>query len=441
MDNIGGSGGRPREAAGQARYANGDQQLRQLARRAVADPALVVRALEAARSAGSGLATLDPADTRHHLRAVTSVVVEAFTDHRPLTAAEREVVAHLGADRAHQYVPLPALLTGFQAARNELLRSLVASARADGVRAAVLVDGLVELDSLLIDVQQELVQAHVQAEAALRSTTRDVQAGVVRQVLLGSLPAPGLAQLARAGLDGRLSYRCLVTTSAEPEAMEAMERYLVHAGTRTAVLDGCVVGLTALALPGDDLPYGLLVVTPPAALDRLAPLYRLALHARDSAAVRGSYGVRRLEDLALVSAGSVLSELGMVLSESIGGLVGHGRAYEAQLVLTALDYLEHGGGAQATALRLRTHLNTVKYRLRRLSEKSPWLAAALVPGAGLDTRFGAWLALSSWAGSPPAQGEQRRTAVGPAKSPSERATVNGQRPSPRRPQRPAPGAA
>lgn len=413
MDNEGGTRGRRRGGAARDGEASGDQQLRRLARRAAADPALAARALEAARSAGTGLAGLDPADARHHLRAVTSVVVGAFADHRPLSRAERQVVADLGADRAHQYVPLPAVLSGFQAARNELLRALVASARADGVAAAVLVDGLVELDSLLIDVQQELVQAHVQAEAALRSTTRDVQAGVVRQILLGSLPAPGPAQLARAGLDARLSYRCLVTAGGEPEVMEAMERYLVQAGARTAVLDGCVVGLAALALPGDGLPDGLLVVSPPAALDRLAPLYRLALHARDSAVARGVGGVRRLEDLALVSAGSALSDLGVALSESIDGLVGRGRAYERELVLTALDYLEHGGGAQATALRLHAHLNTVKYRLRRLSEKSPWLAAALVPGAGLDARFGAWLALSAWLGAPSGQDGQPRTATVP----------------------------
>ncbi len=399
MDNTGGTKGR-RDAV-RLGEPTGDERLRQLARRAAADPALAARALEAARSAGTDLVALDPADARHHLGAVTSVVVGAFADHRPLSRAERQVVADLGTDRAHQYVPLPAVLSGFQAARNELLRALVASARADGVGAGALVDGLVELDSLLIDVQQELVQAHVQAEAALRSTTRDVQAGVVRQVLLGSQPAPGPAQLARAGLDARHPYRCLVSTSTEPETMEATERYLVRGGARTAVLDGCVVGLTALALPGAGLPDGLLVVSPPAALDRVAPLYRLALHARDSAAARGISGAQRLEDLALVSAGSALSDLGVALSESVEGLVGQGRAYERELVMTALDYLEHGGGAQATALRLHTHLNTVKYRLRRLSAKSPWLAAALVPGAGLHERFGAWLALSAWAGSPP----------------------------------------
>ncbi len=413
MDNKGGTGGRRRDPAARDVEATGDERLRQLARRAAADPALAARALEAARSAGTGLAALDPGDARHHLRAVTSVVVGAFADHRPLSRAERQVVADLGADRAHQYVPLPAVLSGFQAARNELLRALVASARADGVGAAVLVDGLVELDSLLIDVQQELVQAHVQAEAALRSTTRDVQAGVVRQILLGSLPAPGPGQLARAGLDAHLSYRCLLTTSAEPEAMEVIERHLVQGGAHTAVLDGCVVGLSALALPGDGFPGGLLVVSPPAPLGRLAPLYRVALHARDSAAARGTSGVRRLEDLALVSAGSALSDLGAALSESVDGLMGQGRAYERELVLTALDHLEHGGGAQGTALRLHTHLNTVKYRLRRLSTKSPWLAAALAPGAGLDQRFGAWLALSAWAGARPGPGAQPRSAGAP----------------------------
>jgi hypothetical protein len=380
-----------------------DVRLRQLARREAANWANAERALVAARDASTVLAALDPEETRRHVEAIAAVVARAFADSRPLSEAELQVVLNLGADRAHQHVPLAAVVAGFQTARNELLRALVGSARSAGIGSAVLVDGLIELDALLIDVELGLVQAQLSAEAELRLTNRDLEAGVVRELLLGVTPSP--VQVARAGVVPEGRYHCLVTGADDVVTIDATGEYLsTGAGVHTAVLDGCLVAL-AWSLPpvGRGAPT-LVVATPAAPVGQLAPLYRLALRARDSARRRGLGGYHLLEDLALDSAGTALADLGHALAEDLNRALDPSRSYHRELVTTALAHLEGGGSIEETAARLHLHPNTVKYRLRRLAEMRPGPRGPGGGAGGLSEQFSWWLCLTSWLAQTPGRG-------------------------------------
>jgi len=401
--------------------APGAARLRQLARTEATNAAVVDRAVLAARATSSVLGGLGPEETRRHLAAVIGVVAGAFADERALSDQELRVIASLGADRAHQRVPLAAVITGFQTARNELLRALVQSARRTGIDSTVLVDGLIELDSLLIDVERQLVQAHVGTEAELRRTNRDLEAGAVREILLGVPSVPG--QLARAGIDPARRYHCLVTDAADPAVIELVEHLLRSAGgAHTAELDGHLAAVVERLPSVADLTGSagaravLFVATPAAAIGRLAPLYRLALRARDSARARDLGGLRSLEDMALDTAGAALADLGNVLGEALSGILDPSRAYHRELAMTALAHLENGGSVEESAALLHLHPNTVKYRLGRLAEIDPSFPRSISAGLSLPQRFSWWLKLSAWlapgpeAAAPP--GRVRRYAEG-----------------------------
>jgi hypothetical protein len=378
-------------------------RLRQLARREAGNSALADRALAAARDTSSVLASLDPEETRRHLQAIAGVVVDAYADGRALSDTELRVILSLGADRAHQHVPLDAVIAGFQTARNELVRALVDSARLAGIDSALVVDALIELDTLLIEVEHQLVQAQLSAEAELRRTNRDLEAGVVREVFLG-VPQ-SLSQLARVGVEASRRYHCVVSGADDLPAIEATDQYLsLGADVHTAVLDGYLVAL-AWRLPpsGADAP-DLVVATPAAALMQLAPLYRLALRALDSARRRQLHGLQLLEALALDTAGTALADLGSVLAERLNGALDPSRAYNRELVATTLAHLEGGGSIEESAARLHLHPNTVKYRLRRLAELVPSSPRPSGVGLGLPERFSWWLSLSSWSAQVPLRG-------------------------------------
>jgi hypothetical protein len=326
------------------------------------------------------------------------VVASAYAEGRPLSEPETQVIVSLGADRAHQHVPLAAVIAGFQTARNELVRSLVRSARLAEIDAAVVVDGLIELDTLLIDVEHQLVQAQLSAEGELKRTNRDLEAGMVREVLLGVPLVP--AQLARVGIEASRRYHCLVTDAADAAAIEAANDYL-SSGTdvHTAVLDGYLAAL-AWRLPArPQSAPSLVVAAPPAPLGQLAPLYRLALRARESARRRGLQGFHRLDGLALDTAGAALADLGSALCEDLNRVLDHSRPYHRELVATALAHIEAGGSIDATAARLHLHPNTVKYRLRRLADARPFPGSA----SSLAEQFSWWLTLTAWSAQVPAR--------------------------------------
>ena len=394
LSSSGGGGG----SGGGGSGGSGSGGLRHLARRAASDPVLSERALAAARATASSLAALDEGEARRHLEAVTAAVAGSYADGRALSEQELRVIRSLGADRARQLVPLAALVTGFRAARNELVHATVDEARREGTDPAEMVDGLVELDTHLMEVEYELLHAYVEAEAELRRTNRDLEAGVVRQVLLGVLPAP--EQLARAGLEPQRQYHCLVSDAADAVEIERANSYLEPAtDAHSAVLDGYLVALVwrmPQATEASARAPGIMVVTPQASLERVAALYRLALRARDIAQRQKLEGLQPLQMLALDTAAASLAELGSLLCEQLNRALDPGRAYHREIVATSLAYLESGASIDKTAALLHLHPNTVKYRLRRLGEVLPGPSQAPWGGLSLRDAFSHWLLLSAW---------------------------------------------
>jgi hypothetical protein len=85
-----------------------------------------------------------------------------------------------------------------------------------------------------------------------------------------------------------------------------------------------------------------------------------------------------------------LPEIEKFVRQWLGRLTDYDAAHGTQLVLTLSEYLDHDGGYDATAAVLSVHRNTLKYRLRRISE---------VSGHDLgmpDTLFHLQLATRAW---------------------------------------------
>jgi hypothetical protein len=370
------------------------QRLRALVLARAADPAIGELAQAVARDTSPAFDALDPEESRRHVQGVIAVVANAFASERALSASELKTIASLGADRAHLRIPLAAVIAGFQTARNELVRVMVASARAAGIASGALVDGLIELDSLLIDVEHHLINAQLSTEAELKRTSHDFEASVVRELLLGSAATPD--HLSRAGILPSERYHCIVTSADDPTGIEAANNYLAAAPeVHAAVLDGYLVAL-ALGLPPTPPRTPLLVVASPASqIVQLPALYRLALRARESAQRRGLDGLYPLERLALDIAATSLSDLGAHLAEALERQLGPFRPYHRELVGTALAHVELGS-IGSTAAKLYLHPNTVKHRLRRLAELTAGSPPAAWSSGSLADQFSWWLTLNAW---------------------------------------------
>ncbi|MFC4913868.1 helix-turn-helix domain-containing protein [Actinomadura gamaensis] len=352
-----------------------------------ADPALLDATVRAARSRSAQVAELPEAEVRRHVRALIEGVLASLADGtgEPDPAA-LEAAGRLGSDRARQGVPVAALLDGFQAGREYLVRRLTGEGRRQGVPDGVLLDGLTAIDGVTTALVHRMVHAHRTAELEMAQTTRESHAQLLRRLLHGE-PAPRPAPL-----DAGTAYHCVVSDVSDPSVASRLEGALTAAGPGlSALVDGRMVALVA-RLP--DLPADgpLMVAAPPRRPDGVAPMYALARRALAAGTRAGLTGLRRLGDLALLTAADGEPDLGRLLADALLAALDPRDPFHRELAETALAYLDHGSRIEPAAAALHVHGNTVKYRLRRLRELTGRpLAAASVA----DTAHW-WWALRTW---------------------------------------------
>ncbi len=94
---------------------------------------------------------------------------------------------------------------------------------------------------------------------------------------------------------------------------------------------------------------------------QLALDVQIAAHGGEQATEFDKLGVFRI----LVESGE-LSGISRFVDRWLGSLIVYDDHHGTELVETLRQYLEHGGGYEATALALSTHRNTLKYRLQRI---------------------------------------------------------------------------
>lgn len=354
------------------------------------DPGLLDATVRAARARSAQVGELPEAEVRRHVRALIEGVLTSLARGGDADPAALEAAGRLGSDRARQGVPVAALLDGFQAGREYLVRSLTTEGRRQGVPDGVLLDGLTAIDGVTTALVHRMVHAHRTAELEMAQTTREGHAQLLRRVLHGEhTPHP-------APLDPATAYHCVVSDVSDPSVASRLEGALTAAGPGlSALVDGRMVALVARlpSLPGD---VPLMVATPPRRPAGVAPLYALARRALIAGARAGLTGLRDLGDLALLTATDGEPDLGRLLADGLLAALAPADPFHRELAETALAHLDHGTRIEPTAAALHVHGNTVKYRLRRLRD---------LTGHPLTTESVAetahwWWALRTWLDTP-----------------------------------------
>ncbi|MCP2342366.1 helix-turn-helix domain-containing protein [Actinomadura rupiterrae] len=388
------------------------------------DPSLLDATVAAARARSAQVGELPEAEVRRHVRAlIEGVLASLATGTGEADPAALDAAGRLGSDRARQGVPVAALLDGFQAGREYLVRRLTGEGRRQGVPDGVLLDGLTAIDGVTTALVHRMVHAHRTAELEMARTTREGHAQLLRRVLHGEhTPRP-------APLDPSTAYHCVVSDVSDPSVASRLERALTEAGPGlSALVDGRMVALVArlpapsalasrppepstlgarrsepsalgarprespapASHPGAEVP--LMVAAPARRPAEVAPMYALARRALAAGTRAGLTGLRRLDDLALLTATDGEPDLGRLLADGLLQALDPRDPFHRELAETALAYLDHGSRIEPTAAALHVHGNTVKYRLRRLRELTgrPLTAESVAHTAHW------WWALRTW---------------------------------------------
>ena len=92
----------------------------------------------------------------------------------------------------------------------------------------------------------------------------------------------------------------------------------------------------------------------------------------------------------LLTTANDTSAIEQFVRQWLGQLIDYDALHGTQLVLTLSEYLDHGGGYDASARALSVHRSTLKYRLRRIRDVSGYDIS--LP----DTQFNLQFAARAW---------------------------------------------
>jgi len=194
----------------------------------------------------------------------------------------------------------------------------------------------------------------------------------VRSILTGQLSTPeSAAELARYRIDPATAYAAIRCVT-DPDAVEKTRRAVEASGslpTRPALVavdDGECIGIVAQRpSPGAAQVIGIGPFVP---LRTVPTSFQIASRACDVARELGRRGVFGLEDLTWRLAASDHPEVTEFLRRRYLDPLRREGAFGGVLEETLRVYLEHGLNITESARALVTHPNTLRYRLRRVSE-------------------------------------------------------------------------
>ncbi len=151
---------------------------------------------------------------------------------------------------------------------------------------------------------------------------------------------------------GTLSGMVVIVAVAGPRDWAALRAGII------AELDGsrCRMGV------GDPSPQ-------PSTLPRSLREARLALRLQKASATAARTSVYAdLDVLRMLAAVDDLSDVAGFVRKWLGALAAYDERKHTELVKTLTQYLQHGGGYEATSRALSVHRSTLKYRLQRIRE-------------------------------------------------------------------------
>lgn len=348
------------------------------------EPTALDAVVRAARDKSPSVAALPEGEVRRNVAALLQSVARGFAG----AAANPDLAAAdaLAADRVAQGVPLDGLLGGFQAGRAHLLLVLTEQAQLRGVASETLIDALVELDGFTTELQNRLIHTYRTHELTMARTGYAIRVQALRGLLHGD---DGI-HAAEAGLDPAKRYHCLIADVVEPREAARIEAALC--GGIAGFVDGYLCCVTPRLPVPDALEHVAVVASPAEPANRLATVYPLCQSALASARLRGFRGLRFVTGLSAFVAVDAHPELGRVLAAELLPRLDPAKSFHRLLAQTALTYLDHGRQLTPTAAALHVHSNTVKHRLRRMSELTGFGAHDEPITESLQW----WWALDSW---------------------------------------------
>ncbi|MET8154453.1 PucR family transcriptional regulator [Actinoplanes sp. NPDC049668] len=368
-----------------------------------ADERIVDDLVAAARAQAPEVARLPPAETRRHVAILFAAGLASFEQSGDPSERDFADAARLGADRAAQGISIGGLLGAVQAGRTRALEIAVQRARAADIPDGLLLEVLLDMDRYLGALERHVIAGYRAAERDLAGDRAEAGDRVLRGLLLGEEPGPSPAELARLGLrpDGR--YHCLVAEVGDPARLRPAGRRLAAEGGVCGTVGGRLAALTH-RLPAGCETDVLVVAAPAGPLGELPSLYRLCLAALPLAARSPRRGLHLLVDHAVDLALTAQPLLAGLTSAAFLGELRAADDFHRELASTALAYLDHGQRLDHTATALHVHPNTVRYRLRRLTELTGVPIGAGEPGDGRTVLelLQLWWALRTWLESPAA---------------------------------------
>jgi hypothetical protein len=300
-------------------------------------------------------------------------VVTAVRDPDADRSAELEHYEESGEERARQGISSDEMLQGWRIG----LAAVREQARVVAEEHDIGNDVLLEFVEALLewgDVGMlKSVSAHRHAEFEMARQRQHHRTNLVRGVLFGTLPpASGRVQIAAYGLDPERLYCAVRARPSDDVSVRTLERALGvadSAGPRTglaALLDGDLAGFVLAPVTTQIEAH--VGVGPPAQLEALENSFRLATRALESAVAIGSTGPTAIDRLGLWPAVLADRDVGdEVIRRIIDPVMDQGKT-GAVLLETVARYLDNDLRLEVTAEQMYLHVNTVRYRLRRLEE-------------------------------------------------------------------------
>ena len=352
-----------------------------------ADPVALATAADAARFAVRRADVLPQAEVRRQIEVVLDAVLASLHGgghpEAQLIAAD-----DFAADRAKQGIPLTVILEGFNAARQFILKKIL-EVQTDLMPAADLIGILVPLDEHVSELHARMITRYREAERTLARSGRAARIDALRE-LLGGGPITWAEQ---AELDLTRQYHCVLADVTNPRESTRIEALLETPDGLSGIVRGYLCRVTPQYPPNRDLDV-LAVASMPVPPHELADAYRLCRDALSAGRARGVVGLRPVTDLAIGVAVDAQPLLGRMLAREQLRALSPDDAFHRLLAETARVYLQNGSRVEPTAATLHVHPNTVKYRVRRLAELTPFETTGT--DDALDHAMRWWWALGAW---------------------------------------------
>lgn len=336
---------------------------------------LAVEVVGQLREALPWYASIPPAELLPGVRTSLAFGLAAVKEQRLPTVEEAGALAEVAEVRAHQHLPLEAVLAAYQIGARELRAQATARARSAGIGPALLLDAADLVWAWTDSVTRQAASAHRRAEVMLARHDQQQRTGLLQALLAGSLsPAEANQRALAYGMTLDSRYAALRARPAQGVALYQVEQNLVGRWTGRPLLLGIVDGELTGAVGGTEVvasglggieALGTLAFGPAGPLSQLSVSFAIATRVLDAAVALDVRGSCRIDDLGVRLAVASDADVGDALTRRyLDPLEAHRRGQQLLESIEAL--LAHGLSVDAAARALCVHPNTLRYRIRQV---------------------------------------------------------------------------